>query len=93
LGATRGKVLGLICLEAGFIGLVGGLLGLLAGHLVGLFGSIFFERVLGEGIRWNAVSVEELYYLAAVVVVAVLAGLVPALKAYRTPVATNLVAT
>jgi hypothetical protein len=30
--------------------------------------------------------------LAGVVLIAVLAGLVPALKAYRTPVATNLVA-
>jgi len=92
LGATRGKVLGLICLEAGLIGLIGGILGLAAGHLVGACGSIYFERVLGEGIRWNVVSVDELYYLAAVVVVAVLAGLVPALKAYSTPVATNLVA-
>jgi hypothetical protein len=92
LGATRGKVLGLICLEAGVIGLLGGLLGLLAGHAVGAAGSLYFERVLGEGIRWTVVSVDELYYLLAVVVIAVLAGLVPALKAYRTPVATNLVA-
>jgi len=92
LGATRGKVLGLICLEAGVIGLIGGLLGLVAGHLVGAAGSVYFERVLGEGIRWTVVSVEELYYLVAVVLIAVLAGLVPALKAYRTPVATNLVA-
>jgi hypothetical protein len=92
LGATRGKVLGLICLEAGVIGLIGGTVGLAAGHLVGAVGSIYFERVLGEGIRWTIVSVDELYYLVAVVVIAVLAGLVPALKAYTTPVATNLVA-
>jgi putative ABC transport system permease protein len=92
LGATRGKVLGLICLEAGVIGLIGGVLGLAAGHLVGAGGSIYFEQVLGEGIRWTIVSVDELYYLVAVVVIAVLAGLVPALKAYSTPVATNLVA-
>jgi len=92
LGATRGKVLGLICLEAGMIGLIGGVLGLAAGHLVGAAGSLYFEQVLGEGIRWTVVSVDELYYLAAVIVIAVLAGLVPALKAYSTPVATNLVA-
>ena len=47
---------------------------------------------MGEGIRWDVVSVDELYYLVAVIIIAVLAGLVPALKAYRTPVATNLVA-
>ena len=45
-----------------------------------------------NGINWLAVGREETLYLGAVVVIAVLAGLVPALKAYRTPVATNLVA-
>jgi hypothetical protein len=34
----------------------------------------------------------ELAYLAGVVVLSFLAGLVPAMKAYRTPVATSLVA-
>jgi hypothetical protein len=34
----------------------------------------------------------ELLYAVAVVILAVLAGLVPAVKAYKTPVATNLVA-
>src|SRR5204863_1496346 len=33
LGATRYRVLALICVEAGLIGLVGGFLGLVAGHL------------------------------------------------------------
>ena len=92
LGATRGRILGLICLEAGLIGLLGGVLGLLAGHSVAAVGSIFFQQRIGEGIRWAVVSPQELYYLGAVIVVALLAGLVPALKAYGTPVATNLVA-
>jgi hypothetical protein len=34
----------------------------------------------------------ELAYLAGVIVVSLLAGLVPAMKAYQTPVAENLVA-
>jgi putative ABC transport system permease protein len=82
----------LICLEAGIIGLGGGLIGLAVGHLIGAVGSIYTQRVVGETINWLKVGWEEWLYLAIVTAVAVLAGLVPALKAYRTPVATNLVA-
>ena len=47
---------------------------------------------LGQGFdRWT-VGADQLIYWAIVVVIAVLAGLVPALKAYSVPVATNLVA-
>jgi len=91
LGATRGKVLMLICLESCVIGLVGGLLGLLAGHLLAGIGSFYLDRYIGEGINWIHIDTVELIYLAAVLVVALIAGLVPALKAYQTPVATNLV--
>jgi putative ABC transport system permease protein len=90
LGATRLRMVTLICVEAGLIGVIGGLLGLLAGHLLGAAGSLYLEHWLGEGINWTRVGPEEWAYLAAVVVIAVLAGLAPALKAYRTPVATNL---
>jgi putative ABC transport system permease protein len=92
LGATRGKVLSLICLEAGAIGLVGGLLGFVAGHALGALGSVLAKKVFGEGIEWWVVDRNEILYLAGVFIVAVLAGLVPALKAYRVPVVTNLVA-
>jgi putative ABC transport system permease protein len=93
LGATRAKVLTLICLEAGLIGLLGGILGLVAGHALAGIGSVYFRQTLGEGINWLKPDAWEAVYLGGVVVIAVLAGLVPALKAYRTPVATNLVAT
>ncbi len=92
LGATKARVLTLICVEAGLIGLLGGVVGWVLGHLIGLIGSAWMERLLGQGFNAFAVGWEELAYLAGVVVVAVLAGLVPAMKAYRTPVATNLVA-
>jgi putative ABC transport system permease protein len=92
LGATRRKVLALICIEAGLIGLIGGVVGILAGHLSAGAGSVFFARTLGEGINWLTPDRWEGVYLGGVVLIAVLAGLVPALKAYRTPVATNLVA-
>jgi len=92
LGATRAKILTMICLEAGFIGLLGGVLGLIVGHLLAGAGATFFAQRVGERIDWVTPSGLELVYLGGVVLLAVLAGLVPALKAYRTPVATNLVA-
>ncbi len=90
LGATRGRVVTLICLEAGMVGLIGSVLGLILGHTLGGVGSVFFRRFVGEGIDYITVSPEELEYLLAVVVISVVAGLVPALKAYKTPVARNL---
>jgi putative ABC transport system permease protein len=92
LGATRARILTMNCLEAGLIGLFGGILGLVAGHLLAGVGSVFLARTMGEGIAWHRVGYVEAIYLSAVVLIAVLAGLAPALKAYRTPVATNLVA-
>ena len=55
-------------------------------------GSAYLRRTIGEGIHWQRFDPGELGYVAAVVALAFLAGLVPALAAYRTPVATNLVA-
>jgi putative ABC transport system permease protein len=93
LGATRARILTLICLEAALIGLIGAVLGLIVGHLLAAGGSLFLQRLVGEGINWLVPSRQEWLYLGVVVAIAILAGLVPALKAYRTPVATNLVAT
>ena len=90
LGATRTRVLLLICVESGLIGLFGGILGLVVGHLTAGVGSIYFVKYMGQGINWVRTGRYEWYYVVAVVIIALIAGLVPALKAYRTPVATNL---
>jgi putative ABC transport system permease protein len=92
LGATRATVLRLICVEAALIGLVGGILGVIAGHGLAALGSVYMNEYLGQGINWLAWDGWEVIYLGIVVVIAAIAGLVPAMKAYRTPVATNLVA-
>lgn len=92
LGATRARILTLICVEAGLIGLIGGGLGLLLGHGLGAAASAYLEQSIGEGLRWWVIDRWELLYWLAVAVTCVLAGLVPALKAYRVPVARNLVA-
>lgn len=91
LGATKTRVLLLICLEAGLIGLVGGILGWMGGHLIGAAASQMMEKQVGQGFNWLRIGGEEVLYLGLVVIIAVVAGLIPALKAYRTPVATNLV--
>jgi putative ABC transport system permease protein len=93
LGATRVRILSLISFEAALVGLLGGLLGLIVGHLVCAAGSVYLERAMGEGIHWMIFDRWEALYIMGVVLVAFLAGLVPALKAYTTPVATNLAAT
>jgi putative ABC transport system permease protein len=92
LGATRLRVLTLICVEAGLIGLVGGILGFAAGHALAGIGSIYTDRHLGITVNWLTVSQLELIYLAGVTLLATIAGLVPAVKAYETQVAANLVA-
>ena len=92
LGATRRRILTMICLEATFVGLVGGLLGFIVGHLLSAAGSVYLSRLLGEGINWLAFDPWEWLYLLIVVILCAMAGLVPAMKAYRTPVATNLAA-
>ena len=90
LGATRLRVLSLICLEAGLIALAGGIAGLITGHLCGAIGNIFFREYLGEGIDFITVDQWELGYVLLVCLIGIVAGLVPALKAYKTPVSTNL---
>jgi putative ABC transport system permease protein len=92
LGATRNTVLTLICLEAGLVALFGSILGFIVAHLICEGGSAYMQATFGEALNWMSVSWEEPVYLLAVVVLAVIAGLVPAIKVYRTPVATNLVA-
>jgi putative ABC transport system permease protein len=90
LGATRLRVLALICTEAAVVGFIGAVAGLVAGHALGGMGNILFRRYVGESINYMNVGAEEIAYVVLVVVIAALAGLVPALKAYKTPVATNL---
>ena len=91
LGATRLRILSLITTEAILIGLVGGMLGLIAGHVVAAAAAYVMRNQLGETIGVFRVGWVEIAYIAGVVLVAALAGLIPALKAYQVSVAENLV--
>ena len=91
LGATRMRIVAVICLEAAVVGLLGAVAGLVGGHALAALASTYLAREVGQGFTWWAVSGDEVLGLAVVVAMAAVAGLVPALKAYRVPVAENLV--
>jgi putative ABC transport system permease protein len=92
LGATRAKILLLVCLEATLIGIAGAVIGAVVGTTIAYLGAAYAQqRFGGAGISFMPEPLV-LYYAAGIVVLAFLAGLVPALKAYETPVADNLVA-
>jgi putative ABC transport system permease protein len=93
LGATRSTVLSLICLEAALVALIGSILGLVLGHAVNVSVAWYMATHLGEHLGYDYITwLFEAGYIVAVVILAIFAGFVPAMKAYRTPVATNLVA-
>ncbi len=92
LGATRVRILILISTEAALVGLLGGVIGFFIGHGLAGIGSVYMKQTFGQTIGWYRVADVELLFVAGVVVLSFIAGLVPALKAYRTPVSANLVA-
>jgi putative ABC transport system permease protein len=91
LGATRKRILTIICLEAGVIGLIGAVIGVFLGMGLAGVASMSLDRAMGQSLNWASLNVAELLYFVGAIVLAILAGLVPALKAYSTSVADNLV--
>lgn len=92
LGATRVRILIIISVEAAFVGLLGGVIGFFVGHGLAGIGSAYMKSTFGQAIAWYRVTAVEIAFVVGVVVLSFVAGLVPALKAYRTPVSANLVA-
>lgn len=90
LGATKTKILSIVVLEAAAVGLLGALLGLAGGIALGAVASAYLQTFMGEGFNYLAIGQFIWLYILGTVTLAALAGLVPALKAYSVPVATNL---
>lgn len=93
IGAHRATIMGTIVAESTTLAVLGGTAGVLLGHLLlFLLAEHLAEeaRLLVDPLR---VLPEELLLLGLVALVGALAGLLPALKAYRTDVARNLAPT
>jgi putative ABC transport system permease protein len=90
LGARRTTVLAIILLEAAALCLFGALAGVIVGHgLTAVAGAILSARS-GVAISPMAFRPEELLVIVGVLVLGALAGVLPALKAYRTDIADGL---
>ncbi len=91
LGARRDIVLFVVLLESLLIAILGGMLGWFAGHAVGVACADMVEERTGLQIGFfNTITAYELTLIPGLVVLATLAGIIPALVAYRTDVSKNL---
>jgi putative ABC transport system permease protein len=90
LGARRATILTIVLLESCALAVVGGVAGILGGHGAAYVGAGLLAARGGPETPPLAVGHLQPLMLAAVVVLGALAGLLPALLAYRTEVAENL---
>ena len=89
LGARRATVLGIILTESAALATAGGLGGIVGGHAVAYFaGSLLGPS--GLVTSHSLFNVFDPAVLASVILLGTLAGLLPAVLAYRTEVAENL---
>lgn len=90
LGARRETVFGVILAESLLLCLGGGLFGALLGHLLIIAAAPMIRAKTDLLIDPYAFDLNELWLLPALVVLAVLAGLLPGMRAYRADVAESL---
>ena len=90
LGARRDTVTMIILFESLLIAIIGGLLGWLLAHFAILMASPYIESRTGVRPGMFSMSYYEFYILPLVLILALIAGLLPAMSAYRTDVGSNL---
>lgn len=90
LGARRATILAVVLLESCALAVVGGVAGIVGGHGAAYVGASLLAARGGPETQPFAVGALQPLTLAAVIVLGALAGLLPALMAYRTEVAENL---
>jgi putative ABC transport system permease protein len=90
LGARRATILGLVLLESCVLTLVGGCAGLVLGHAIAYGGAQLLAARAGVVADPLAIGARQPVVLAGVVLLGALAGLLPALGAYRMDVEENL---
>jgi len=92
LGARRVTVLGIVLLESCAIASLGGLAGILGGHGLAYVGASLLAARGGPVTHALALGALQPLTLGAAIALGTLAGLLPAVLAYRTEVAENLAA-
>ncbi len=90
LGAGRRTIFALVVTESALVALIGGLAGLMLGHIGMIAGGGMVQEQTGLLVDRFAFHSFEPLVLAAVVVLGAIAGLLPAIKGYRTDVQRNL---
>jgi len=90
LGARKTSIFLLITLEAAVITLVGCLFGLLVGHTIVHFASPVIAETAGIIVTGFIFESEQFFTLGLFILGGVIAGMIPAIKAYNTDVASNL---
>jgi putative ABC transport system permease protein len=90
LGARRLTILLIVLLESCTIALIGGVIGFTGGYGMAQLGAQIIAERGGLALSPPAFTALHLLVLAAVVLLGTLAGIIPAIMAYRTEVAENL---
>jgi putative ABC transport system permease protein len=90
LGARRLTILSLVLLESATLALCGAIFGLAGGYGLTYVGTYLLAQRSGIAMHpWQLSSLQPLVFIG-VMVLGIVAGLIPAMLAYRTEVAENL---
>jgi putative ABC transport system permease protein len=90
VGARPRTVLGLLVTEAGLLGLVGTVLGVILLYLALLIARPIVDSEFGLYLEIDGLTSREWLLLGAIIVAGLLAGLLPALRAYRLSLADGM---
>lgn len=90
LGASRGKLVSHVLIEAILLSLLGALLGLALGHVAAELIGQSFRQTQQLNITGTVFLIQELWLVALAVGVGIVAALIPAIQAYRTDIAETL---
>jgi len=90
LGARRATVLGIVLLESGTLAAIGGIVGIIGGHAAAILAAAALSTKTGLVTEPFVFTPLEPLILAAVIMLGTMAGLLPAVLAYRMEVTENL---
>jgi putative ABC transport system permease protein len=90
LGCSGGRLVSMVLAESASLGFLGGLVGIAMALVGGSLAAGILEARVGLVIEPGIDPRAAVITLGATVALAVLAGIVPAVRAYRTPILENL---